>query len=326
MRLSILIKDMELKCGVGALLYTPALNSELADMIINGDFGCKYSIALCLEDSISDNVVEKAELQVTDTLQRIFNASLNKKVFIPKIFVRVRNPKQVHSIYDAIKSYESIFNGFIFPKYTIRNALEYNTEIENINKISGKKIYMMPILESSDIAEPLHRIETLVKIKKYIDSMYDYILNIRVGGNDFSNRFAVRRNYDETIYDILPVSQILSDILTVFSREYIISGPVWEFFSSNSDVWKKGMQRELKLDKLNGFTGKTVIHPNQIQVVNEMLKVTKKDYEDAKTILNWTDSSLQVGKSYGGDRMNEVKTNYSWAEKIMIMAKIYGII
>lgn len=56
---------------------------------------------------------------------------------------------------------------------------------------------------------------------------------------------------------------------------------------------------------VNGFIGKTVIHPKQISVVNEALKVSHKDYEDAKEILNWDENGLQVGKSFAGERMNE---------------------
>ena len=101
---------------------------------------------------------------------------------------------------------------------------------------------------------------------------------------------------------------------------------MWEFFSSHNDEWKQGLRTELKRDRLNGFVGKTVIHPKQIPVVNEMLKVTSKDLQDAKAILNWDSSGLQVGKSYGGERMNEVRTNYNWAQKTLLLAELYGIV
>ena len=195
-----------------------------------------------------------------------------------------------------------------------------------INEMSDRKIYMMPILESRDIVDFRTRMGILGKIRDQVDAMEDLVLNVRVGGNDFSNEFAARRHYDETIYDILPIAQLLGDILTVFSRDYVVSGPVWEFFSSDNHEWKRGLMQELKLDRLNGFIGKTVIHPKQIPVVNEMLKVTSKDYEDAKAILNWDNSGLQVGKSFGGERMNEVRTNYNWAKKTMLLSELYGII
>lgn len=184
---------------------------------------------------------------------------------------------------------------------------------------------MMPILESKDIVDYTKRHETLVQIKDIIDSVKEYVLNIRIGGNDFSNEFSVRRHYNETIYDILPIAQLMGEIITIFSRDYVVSGPVWEYFSSDNHEWKQGLIRELKYDRLNGIVGKTVIHPKQIQIVNDSLKVSNKDYNDAKEILNWDKDGLQVGKSFAGERMNEVKTHLNWAIKIVTLADVYGI-
>ena len=321
-----MIKDIELKYSIGALLYSPALNSKIAKTIIKGELGNKYSLALCLEDTISADLIESAENQVQETFRQLYEFSAAEGVYLPKLFVRVRDSEQLLRVFDSIRPYQSILTGFIFPKYSIANASLYNEALLRVNSISKDKVYMMPILESRDIIDLKTRTEVLFRIKEEIDSMKEYVLNVRVGGNDFSNEFSARRHYDETIYDILPIGQLLGDILTVFSREYVVSGPVWEFFSSDNDEWKEGLRRELKLDRLNGFIGKTVIHPKQIPVVNEMLKVTRKDYEDAKIILNWDEDGLQVGKSSGGERMNEVRTHYNWAQKTMLLSKLYGII
>jgi len=279
-----LIKDIEKKCSVGALLYSPALNSKIAQTVIRGDLGNKYSLALCSEDTISPDMVERAELQIEDTMRMLYEALESKELYLPKLFVRVREPSQMERVFDRIKPYQSIFTGFIFPKYTVSNAEEYNEKLLRVNSVAERKIYMMPILESGDIIDYQTRMEVLSKIKE------------------------------------------LGDILTVFSRDYIVSGPVWEYFASEHSEWEDGLRRELKLDKLNGFIGKTVIHPKQIPIVNDMLKVTQKDYEDAKAILNWDCSGLQVGKSYGGERMNEVRTNYNWARKTVLLSELYGIV
>lgn len=321
-----MIKDIELKYSVGALMYSPALNNKIVKTVIKGDLGNQYSLALCLEDTISADMVETAELQVRETFRQLYEAKGKTETYIPKLFIRVREPQQMERVFEMIRPYQEIFTGFIFPKYTVTNAEAYNSALLKVNELSSKKIYMMPILESKDIIDFRTRTAVLGAIKDYIDSMNEYVLNVRVGGNDFSNEFAARRHYDETIYDILPIGQLLGDILTVFSREYVVSGPVWEFFSSDNDEWKNGLRQELKLDRLNGFIGKTVIHPKQIPVVNEMLKVTSKDYEDAKAILNWDGSGLQVGKSFGGERMNEVRTNYNWAKKTILLSELYGIV
>ncbi|MDE6024289.1 MAG: HpcH/HpaI aldolase/citrate lyase family protein [Lachnospiraceae bacterium] len=321
-----MIDNIELKYSVGALLYSPALNTKIADAIIKEKYGKQFSLALCLEDSIADDSVEMAEKQLINTLRKIDEACKNNVFFMPKIFIRVRSPKQLEKVFDMLGDLNDIITGFIFPKYSIGNAQEYNIAMKKINAKSSKCVYMMPILESKDIVDFKTRREVLNLLKEEIDSVNEYVLNVRVGGNDFSNEFSTRRHYDETIYDVLPIAQLLGDILTVFSREYVVSGPVWEFFASDNGEWKTGLKQELKLDKLNGFVGKTVIHPKQIAVVNEALKVSNKDFEDAKEILNWDEEGLQVGKSFAGERMNEVKTHYNWAMKTLVLAQIYGVL
>lgn len=321
-----MIKNTELKYSIGALMYTPASNKKIADAVIDEKYGKQYSLALCLEDTIADDCVEEAEKQLVYSLQEIYKRKESRDFYLPKIFIRVRRPEQICRLFDELVDVQEVLCGYIIPKYSVENAIEYNQQIINVNKKSRRKIYMMPILESGNIVDYASRRETLLETKKQIDLVTDYVLNVRVGGNDFSNHFAVRRHYDETIYDILPIANILSDIITVFAREYVVSGPVWEFFSSDNNEWKYGLEKETKLDKLNGFIGKTVIHPKQISIVNEALKVSKKDYQDALSILGWDQTNtLQVGKSIDGERMNEVKTHSNWAMKTIMLAQIYGI-
>ena len=99
-----------------------------------------------------------------------------------------------------------------------------------------------------------------------------------------------------------------------------------EYFGSNpNDEWAEGLRRELALDRLNGFVGKTAVHPSQIPVIYESMKVSESDYNDAVQILNWQPDSLGVSKSNDGSRMNEVKCHSKWARRIKIMGDIYGI-
>lgn len=320
------MNDNTIRYSVGALLYSPALNEKIANSIIDGSFGSHYSIALCLEDTIAESAVEHALKQVESTFQQLYRAFSEEGIALPKIFVRVRNPEQINVVFSKIASYSEIFSGFIFPKYSLDNAEKYNEEFLKVCKLSKTKIYMMPILESADIVDYTTRATVLLTLKEKIDCMKEYVLNVRVGGNDFSNAFGVRRHVDETIYDILPIAQLLCDILTIFSREYVVSGPVWEYYSGQNEEWAEGLKRELKYDVLNGFVGKTVIHPNQIPVVVDSLKVDSKDFADAKEILDWTsDCELLVAGSSEKERMNEVNTHLRWAKRTAALASVYGI-
>lgn len=311
---------------VGALLYTPALNDTVVNSVTENKFGNKYSLAFCLEDTVAEEAVDIAERKLVCTLREIYDAGKSKQFYMPKIFIRVREPGQVNRLMKELHNVKEIVTGFIFPKYSLENAQHYNEEMKKLNKSGEKMYYMMPILESKELIDYATRKDVLLRVKAYIDSVKDYVLNVRVGGNDFCNEFATRRHCDETIYDIKPIANLLGDILTVFSREYVLSGPVWEYFASENNEWKCGLMREAALDHLNGFVGKTVIHPKQIAVVNEALKVSREDFEDAKDVLKRNEGEmLCVSKSFAGERMNEVKTHVNWALKTLMLAEIYGV-
>ena len=104
----------------------------------------------------------------------------------------------------------------------------------------------------------------------------------------------------------------------------MVSGPVFEYY--NGENWRTGLRKECEKDVIAGFIGKTAIHPKQISIINDALKVFKEDYDDAKEILNWDErDSAYVKGNVTGSRMNEVKTHYNWATRTMALADYYGV-
>lgn len=309
---------------VGALMYSPGTNSEIYDKLLSGIWGNCYSLALCLEDSIDDSALELGEQTVVETFHKIYE-NQEKLPFLPKLFIRVRSPKQITKLYQMLSSSSQLLSGFILPKFVPKNAPFYIEEIQQINKKSSHTIYMMPILESGELVSYRTRYETLESLYTLLLSCREYVLNIRVGGNDLCHLFGIRRNANETIYDIKPISSVLSDIVTYFFDDFVISAPVWEYFADENENWKSGLENELRMDLLNGFIGKTIIHPNQIPVVANGLKANAHDVADAINILTFESPLLSVSKSASGTRMNEMKTHTNWAKKQILLAKIYGV-
>lgn len=310
--------------SVGALLYCPANRRTIVDSIINNRFGTKYSLAICLEDTIRDDCVAEAEHILTDSLRRLDAQSQLKKFYLPKLFVRVRNVRQIGRLHKSFGESARLVTGFILPKFSLENADGYIQELIRINETSDSPVYTMPIFESPSMIDLRHRYEILYTLKDKLDQIEDRVLNIRVGGNDLCHAFGFRRHDDESIHQIRPVANIFSDIITVYGMDYVVSGPVWEYY--NSPDWEKGLYHEIADDRLCGFAGKTVIHPSQIAVVNEAYKVSKKDHQDAAAILNWDRSSHSlVAGSAGKERMNEYKTHSRWALRTMLLAEHYGV-
>lgn len=318
------LENNALPYKVGGLLYTPAINVGIADKIAQKKIPFLTSMAFCLEDSIQDDALEQAEIELKKTLVAIKGKEISEDE-LPLLFVRVRNPKHLLHVNELLGDTTSIITGFILPKFDSSNGAEYIDNTLKINKGRQKPLYIMPILESKMIADIEGRTHTLLNIKSHLAKANDYVLNVRVGGNDFSNLYGLRRAATQNIYQIGVIRDILIDIINIFAADYVVSGPVWEYFGSEPGAWSKGLINELELDRLNGFIGKTSIHPSQLPYIYESMKVLKSDYDDALKILDWNSTEYGVEKSSDGSRMNEVKCHTKWATRIATLGQIYGI-
>lgn len=331
-------------------MYMPG-TKDFAKAVIDKKYPGLTSMVMCFEDACPEEEVPIAELNsihVLDTLKEAEDSGILNYQDIPLLFFRVRTPEQFAHFAGMLRpEHIRYITGFNFPKFNALNGDAYMSQLVELNNRFGEVIYGMPIIEDARVAYAETRLQELMAIKKICDCHQKLILNIRVGGTDFSSCFGVRRGINYTIYDILTVSNCLMDILNVFTRnnEYTVSGPVWEYFKVNKSMkgmselpkvdlqqtlMKRkaivndavdGLMRELILDQANGFMGKTCIHPTHLNYINGMLAVTKDEYADASQIMH-----TKGGVIKGTKGMNEIGPHKNWAEKITMRAQAYGVI
>lgn len=320
-----------LKYAVGANLYMNGL-MDVYNKIKDGTLEDCTTITVCFEDAINEENVLEAEYEFINNLEKIsFELERGNLKYedIPLIFIRVRNVNQFKSIASKIKkNTANLIAGFVFPKFTVENGESYIAQTMITAQRLKEKFYIMPILESENIIYKESRIKTLLGIKELLDKYKDIVLNVRVGGTDFSSKFGLRRSVNSTVYHIKVVEDCLIDIINIFSRVndgYVISGPVWEYFSDNPNSKEiLGLRREIKMDIENGFIGKTVIHPSQVNYVNLSHIVSYEDYKDAIHILK-SKAEGGVFKGYGDNKMNEISPHLNWARKIIERAEVFGV-
>lgn len=294
-----------LKYAIGGLLYAPAGHVGMRRDLF------KYrSVAMCLEDSILDKGLAEAENGLAITLRGLVEMERDK---LPLIFVRVRSCRHMKHIHTMLGGLTDVLTGYILPKFSSAVAFEYMEQAQKL----PQHMSVMPILESGKTIDIRFRHNELFKIKDAVDSCKDRVLNVRVGGNDFCRCFGLRRGVNNTIYDIGVIASVLYDIINVFSTDYVVSGPVWEYFGS-----APAFKREIELDRLNGFIGKTAVHPSQLESIEQGLAVSSEDFSDAQSVLDW---NHEEGVAKGEGRMNELSVHKSWAIKTLILAKIYGV-
>ena len=336
---------------LGAAMYMPGFK-DFAPKILSNAMPGLTTIVLCCEDACPEEKVPEAEENIhklLDTVTNAVNDGTLDKDKVPLIFVRIRNLEQFKHFGEGLtKNQVRSLCGINFPKFNAENGYEYYAYLQDLNDRFGEIIYGMPIIEDPEVAYKETRMYELTGIKKILDKYRHLVLQVRVGGTDFSSVFGVRRGVDYSIYDIMAVRECLCDIINVCGRnnDYVISGPVWEYFRApksmmfdelpkhgiedylmrrkalvNNEI--DGLLREVILDKANGFVGRTVIHPTHVKFVNAMMAVTKEEYDDACQILG---TGGGVVKGTGGNKMNEVKPHTNWANKVLNRARAFGVI
>jgi len=341
-----------LRYCLGGTLYMPSTR-EVMNRIVAGDLPEMKSMVMCFEDAISESDLPQGEANVLgqlDWLSARIRSGAMADADVPLIFLRVRNMDQFRSFAARLTAEQAdLLTGFVFPKFYSSNARSYLDLLAELNHRHTTVLYGMPILEGRSIAYRETRDHELAQLQAILRAYHEYILNVRVGGTDFSSFFGVRRGIGLSIYDILPVRDALADILNYFGRtdeDHVVSAPVWEYFLAHKkdDLEKvmkidlhrslrtntrilndaiDGLLREVVLDKANGFIGKTVIHPSHLPYVNAMQAVTREEYEDARQIL---ESAGGVQKSENGNKMNETNPHRSWARRVVRLAQTYGVI
>lgn len=327
--------------SLGATLYVPATKNNLGEYILTNKFQELKSLVICFEDAIGDASVTSCEEQLRETLDFVKKQVQEGLIIyqnIPQIFIRIREEEQFDRILPAISNNKELITGFVIPKITKDNATSYLKKVELIGQTLAKTFYVMPILESSNIIYKETRLTELNELSHIFSKFRHLILNIRIGGTDFSKFFGLRRQKHHTIYDLCAVRDCIADIINFFLREdnnFVVSAPVWEYFNPNKATLSKvsrdgcesttGLFNELLMDKGNGLIGKTVIHPSHVDIVNYMFVVEYEEYIDALAILSSDTNDTGAFKSDFSNKMNETKPHFNWAKKIIKRSQIYGV-
>ncbi|MEU9607010.1 HpcH/HpaI aldolase/citrate lyase family protein [Streptomyces sp. NPDC048057] len=342
-----------LAAALGATLYSPATRPRLADDVVKQVTSGVVSMVLCLEDSIDDAEVPAAE----ENLVRHFadlDARAEKGAELPLLFIRVRAPGQIPDL--ARRLGESIrrLSGFVLPKFTEERGIPFLEALTAAEAATGQRLFAMPVLESPELLHLETRRQTLSAIATTVDKYRDRVLALRLGVTDFCSAYGLRRAPDMTAYDVQIVASVIADVVNVLGRAdgtgYTVTGPVWEYFRLQERMFKPqlrrspfmagradelrtaliehdidGLLREIELDRANGLTGKTCIHPSHVGPVHALSVVSHEEFSDAQDILRPERGGGGVVRSAYTNKMNEVKPHRAWAERTLLRATAFGV-
>ncbi|WP_369045616.1 HpcH/HpaI aldolase/citrate lyase family protein [Sinomonas sp. P10A9] len=350
-----------LATGLGATLYTPGSRPELTQTILKrARAGCTSNV-LCLEDSVADADVERAEASVIATLMELEQARALAQASgavpdrLPLLFVRPRSPEQLLDVGRRLGRAAGLLTGFVLPKFENASGRgeQFLAALERLNTELAPQtpLLAMPIIEHAVTTHRETRAEALLGVRDLLRAHRGLVLSVRLGATDIASAYGLRRSRDLTIYDVAVVAEVIADVVSILGRTdegWTISGTVWEHYSnterilrpllratpfdeSNSTVLREqllganldGLIREIELDLANGLLGKTVIHPAHIPVVHALHVVSHEEYHDALDIMASEGGGATASRS--GNRMNESKPHRAWARRTLRRADAYGV-
>ncbi|MEU3374125.1 HpcH/HpaI aldolase/citrate lyase family protein [Streptomyces sp. NPDC006660] len=339
-----------LSAALGATLYSPATRPALADDVLKQARRGVVSMVLCLEDSIDDAEVAAAE----DNLVRQFADLEARGEEVPLLFVRVRDPLQITGLVQRMGTSARLLSGFVLPKFTEERGLPFLEALTAAETACGRRLFAMPVLESSQLLHLETRAETLAGIARTVEKYRERVLALRLGVTDFCAAYGLRRSPEMTAYDVQIVAGVIADVVNVLGRAdgsgFTITGPVWEYFRLQERMFKPqlrrspflegraeklrtaliehdldGLLREIELDRANGLLGKTCIHPSHVAPVHALSVVSHEEFSDAVDILRPERDGGGVLRSAYTNKMNEVKPHRAWAERTLLRAEVFGV-
>ncbi|MEN8303628.1 MAG: HpcH/HpaI aldolase/citrate lyase family protein [Campylobacterota bacterium] len=283
---------------LGATLFIPAVHKDLEAIVCSNKYPELKSVLIDTEDGIISESLDIA-LNAIEKLLKIYE---KKKL---AVFIRPRDLETLREIL-KLKNIDRV-DGFILPKFSLSNAGAY------FNLLKDYDFSVMPSIEG----EELFNQNFLYELRAILLKHKKNILLVRFGLEDMLRQLKMKRSCKETIFDFSATSYILGAFIATFkSAGFAISGGVYPCFKDD-DGFRKDVKRDLK----EGLFSKTIIHPRQIELSNELYRVTQEELREALEI-----SSRNEAVFNQNDKMAEVVTMKPQAQEIILRSKIYGVV
>jgi citrate lyase beta subunit len=286
---------------LGGTLYIPAIHKNLMPVCTQNRYPTLRSIIVCTEDSILESDLPNA----FDAIRRLLETISGEQEL--KIFLRPRNLAVLNEML-ALPHIETV-DGFVLPKFDTGNMNDYLSLLEPV----AASFYILPVIESADMFD----MTKLVRIRDTLMASRLNVLTMRVGGEDMLKHFGLKRRCEESLYDLVAPASVIGDIIKVFKPYgFNIAAPVYNCIHATESY-----RAEVEADLRQGLIGKTIIHPGQIDPINDAYHVTSQELEMARAMVAKETPAIIVKDGVMGEKF----AHTSWAETILKRAEYYGV-
>lgn len=280
---------------VRSLLFVPGNNSRFLEKAktLSADIVC-----FDLEDSVPDNEKKNARQLIKETLKR-------RSEYTPDVYVRINSPSSGKTTDDLKEITTKGIDGIVIPKVNNTNDLKKIektlSSLEKKQKL--KPIELMPSIESAEGVVNAYEIASSTKrIAALVFGVFDLLNDM---GIEYTKQ-AEGAKYAR--------SKITLDAKA--AGTYAIDA-IWQDLK---DV--NGLRDDCITGKNLGYSGKSIIHPDQIQVAHEIFYPNKTEIEWAEKVYKKYLEATKTGRGatvIEGKMIDEV--HYKRAKALLQVAK-----
>jgi citrate lyase subunit beta/citryl-CoA lyase len=238
-------------------------------------------ICFDLEDSVPDNEKDAARRIISETLLA------RRQEYSGIVYVRTNSPES-GLIPDDLKAIlQEGIDGIVVPKVNdVSEMLEIKKHIVMLEKErKTDKIALIPSIETARGVVNAYLIASAEeRIKALVFGVFDFLYDMRL-------------DYDE--HDPLGYSYVRAKI-PVDARAAGVH--------AIDAIWQKiddidGLIRDATMAKRLGYSGKSIIHPSQIEPVHKVFRPSKNEVEWAKKVVQALGQAMKKGTGRGAIRL-----------------------
>jgi citrate lyase subunit beta/citryl-CoA lyase len=225
-----------------------------------------------LEDAVPPSEKEKARQLVLQTIEGDFHRTN---------YVRVNDINTAYFEEDVTSVVTSGLNGIVIPKANRADDIQMIDRLldslEKQKRIEKGSIHIVPLIETAlGVKNAFEIAKSSERIKQMAFGSIDYTLDINAQLTKEGTEILFARSQ-----------------LIIASRVAEIEPPIDGVYLNIKDL--EGLETETRFVRELGFQGKLVVHPDQIQVVNEVFSPTQKEVTEAREIVDAFGKAIKQG-------------------------------
>ncbi len=278
-----------------SLIFVPGNNSRFLEKAkdLKADIVCF---------DLEDSVPEKEKKQARKLIQK---ALKSRSEYNSTIFVRTNSPLSGKIPDDLKEIVQKGIDGIVIPKINnIKELKKIETKLQSLEKTRKlKTIQIIPSIESAEGVVNTYQIASFGKrVSAVVFGVFDLL-------NDLGIEYT--KDPEGAMYSRgkIPVDAKAAGVASIDA--------IWQDLTDT-----KGLEKDCKKGKKLGFTGKSLIHPDQISITHKIFYPTKSEIQWADKVYKSYMGSIKKGKgatTVEGKMIDEV--HFKQAEAILKIIK-----